>query len=81
MKIFERYFIDDKIIYKEIKNFYYKLINDEKVCDKIFEEFGLNLRIFYIINGYILVKVKEGEFFVKVNGKFLIIDGGFLRVY
>ena len=81
MKTFERYFIDDKATHKEIKNPYHKLINDEKVCDKIFEEFGLNPRTSHIINGHIPVKVKEGESPVKANGKLLIIDGGFSRAY
>ncbi len=81
MKTFERYFIDDKTTHKEIKNPYHKLVNDEKVCDKIFEEFGLNPRTSHIINGHIPVKVKEGESPVKANGKLLIIDGGFSRAY
>ena len=81
MKTFERYFIDDKKTHKEIKNPYHKLINDEEVCDKIFEEFGLNPKTSHIINGHIPVKVKEGESPVKANGKLLIIDGGFSRAY
>ena len=81
MKTFERYFIDDKATHKEIKNPYHKLINDEKICDKIFEEFGLNPRTSHIINGHIPVKVKEGESPIKANGKLLIIDGGFSRAY
>ena len=81
MKTFERYFIDDKSTHKEVKNPYHKLINDEKICDKIFEEFGLNPRTSHIINGHIPVKVKEGESPVKANGKLLIIDGGFSRAY
>ena len=81
MKTFERYFIDDKTTHKEIKNPYHKLINDEKICDKIFEEFGLNPRTSHIINGHIPVKVKEGESPIKANGKLLIIDGGFSRAY
>ena len=81
MKTFERYFIDDKTTHKEIKNPYHKLINDEKICDKIFEEFGLNPRTSHIINGHIPVKVKEGESPIRANGKLLIIDGGFSRAY
>jgi fructose-1,6-bisphosphatase class 3 len=81
MKTFERYFIDDKSTHKEVKNPYHKLINDEKICDKIFEEFGLNPRTSHIINGHIPVKVKEGESPIKANGKLLIIDGGFSRAY
>ena len=81
MKTFERYFIDDKTTHKETKNPYHKLVNDEKICDKIFENFGLNPRTSHIINGHIPVKVKEGESPIKANGKLLIIDGGFSRAY
>jgi len=81
MKTFERYFIDDKATHKETKNPYHKLVNDEKICDKIFEDFGLNPRTSHIINGHIPVKVKEGESPIKANGKLLIIDGGFSRAY
>ncbi len=81
MRTFERYFIDDKKTHKENKNPYHKLINDEKTCDKIFEEFGLNPETSHIINGHIPVKVKEGESPVRANGKLLIIDGGFSRAY
>ena len=81
MKTFERYFIDDKTTHKETKNPYHKLVNDEKICDKIFEDFGLNPRTSHIINGHIPVKVKEGESPIKANGKLLIIDGGFSRAY
>ena len=81
MKTFERYFIDDKVTHKETKNPYHKLVNDEKICDKIFENFGLNPRTSHIINGHIPVKVKEGESPIRANGKLLIIDGGFSRAY
>lgn len=81
MKTFERYFIDDKSTHKEIKNPYHTLINDEKICDKIFVEFGLNPKTSHIINGHIPVKVKEGESPIRANGKLLIIDGGFSRAY
>ena len=81
MKTFERYFIDDKATHKETKNPYHKLVNDEKICDKIFEDFGLNPRTSHIINGHSPVKVKEGESPIKANGKLLIIDGGFSRAY
>ena len=70
-----------KQLIKKLKNPYHKLINDEKICDKIFEEFGLNPRTSHIINGHIPVKVKEGESPIKANGKLLIIDGGFSRAY
>lgn len=81
MRTFERYFINDKTIHKERKNPYHKLINDEKICDKVLAEFSLNPAMSHIINGHIPVKVKEGESPIKANGKLLIIDGGFSKAY
>lgn len=81
MRTFERYFIAEKETHKENKNPYHKLINDEKVCDKVLEEFGLNPATSHIINGHIPVKVKEGESPIRANGKLLIIDGGFSKAY
>lgn len=81
MKTFERYFIDDKITHEEKKNPYYKYYNEESVCRKILEEFGLNPNISHIINGHVPVKTIKGEKPVKANGKLFIIDGGFSKAY
>jgi len=77
MTTFERYFINDKAIQKEERNHYYKLAYDnEKVCDMILEEFGLNPKDSHIVNGHVPVKVKKGESPIKANGKLFVIDGG-----
>lgn len=81
MRTFERYFIDDKEIHKEIKNPYYTYINKEKTCKMILEEFGLNPSKSHIVNGHVPVKVKKGESPVKANGRLFMIDGGFSRAY
>lgn len=78
---FERYFLEDKQLHKENKNPYYKLIDDEKVCNKILENFGANIEEGHIINGHVPVKVKDGEKPVKANGKMIVIDGGFAKAY
>ena len=78
---FERYFLDDKELKKENKNPYYNLINDEKICDKILEEFGEKSEEGHIINGHIPVKAKDGESPIKANGKMIVIDGGFSKAY
>ena len=78
---FERYFVEEKETHKEEKNPYYVLIEKEEVCNKILEEFGLEQENSHIINGYILVKEKDGESPIKANGKLLIIDGGFAKSY
>ena len=41
MATFERYFLTDHEVKSEKKNHYYKLINDENIVRKIFEESGL----------------------------------------
>ena len=78
---FERYFLSDNDIKREIKNPYYSLIQEESICDKVFEEFGLDKNNSHIINGHIPVKEKDGESPIKANGKLLVIDGGFAKSY
>ena len=78
---FERYFIDDKETHKEEKNPYYKYREDEKVCNAILYEFGLNPDNSHIINGHVPVKAKKGESPVKANGKLIVIDGGLSKAY
>lgn len=81
MTTFERQFVADKNTYKEPKNPYYKLIEDEEVADRILQEFGLSGNESHIINGHIPVLVKEGQSPMHCNGKVLIIDGGFSKAY
>lgn len=78
---FERYFIDDKKTHVEIKNPYYKYQNDEKSCDMILRNFGINSNEGHIINGHVPVKAKDGESPVRANGKLIVIDGGFAKSY
>lgn len=78
---FERYFVEDKEMHKEKKNPYFTLIENEKVCNKILKEFGLEGKNSHIINGHIPVKEKDGESPIKANGKLLVIDGGFAKSY
>ncbi|MCR5799790.1 MAG: fructose-1,6-bisphosphatase [Lachnospiraceae bacterium] len=81
MTTFERYFIEDKITHKEVKNPYYKLYDTESVIDSIFEEFGLGHEKSHIINGHVPVELKKGETPIKCGGKLLVIDGGFSKAY
>ncbi len=81
MAAFENYFIDDKDARIEVFNPYYALSNREDICDKIFDEFGLNPASSHIINGHVPVKLKDGESPVKANGKLYVIDGGISKAY
>lgn len=81
MTTFERYFIEDKETHKENKNPYFTLREDEEVCNKIFEEFELDINESHIINGHVPVESKNGESPIKANGRIIAIDGGFSRAY
>jgi len=78
---FERYFIEEKETHKENKNPYFKLVNQEEICNKILREFNLDVNESHIINGHIPVKEKDGESPIRGNGKLLVIDGGFAKSY
>ncbi|WP_078549468.1 fructose-1,6-bisphosphatase [Litchfieldia alkalitelluris] len=81
MTTFERYFIKDKKTHKERKNPYYYLREHEEICRNILIEFDLNPDQGHIINGHTPVKEIDGEDPVKANGKMIVIDGGFSKVY
>ncbi|MCD8018846.1 MAG: fructose-1,6-bisphosphatase [Clostridiales bacterium] len=81
MATFERYFIDDKAIQEEKKDYYYKLIEQDEVANRILENFGMDTETSHIISGHMPVKTVQGESPVKCNGKVMIIDGGFSRAY
>lgn len=81
MTTFERYFIEDKETHKENKNPYFTLREDEDICNKIFDEFGLDINESHIINGHVPVESKNGESPIKSNGRVIAIDGGFSRAY
>lgn len=78
---FERYFVDDKETHKENKNYYYSLVENPKICDKILKEFGIEDEDSHIINGHMPVKEKKGESPIRADGKLLVIDGGFAKSY
>lgn len=81
MATFERYLISDAALQEEKKDFYYKLIEKEEICDKIIKEFGLDPQTAHVINGHMPVRSRAGENPVKGGGKLMIIDGGFSKAY
>lgn len=81
MTTFERCFIADKKTHKEHTVPYYRMINDQAVCEKILHEFGCDLPSSKVLNGHVPVKLKDGESPIKGNGKLLIIDGGISKAY
>lgn len=81
MATFERYFVEEKEPQHEVKNSYYRLLDNEEVINKILTEFGLDIEKSHIVNGHVPVELKKGESPVKCGGKLLIIDGGFSRAY
>ena len=81
MATFERYLLDDKEVQKEPKGWYYILRDDAAVCDGILDEFGVKGNHRHIINGHVPVRVGKGETPIKADGRLMVIDGGFSRVY
>lgn len=81
MTTFERYFIADKASHEEKKGAYFALADDEKVCEHILAEFGLNPATGRIVNGHVPVRTIKGETPTRANGKRFVIDGGFSKPY
>ena len=81
MTTFERLYIADPATHAEIKNPYYRLINDPANVERILAEFGLTAPNSHIVNGHVPVRAIEGEKPVKGGGKLIVIDGGFCSAY
>ncbi|MCM1093162.1 MAG: fructose-1,6-bisphosphatase [Lachnospiraceae bacterium] len=81
MATFERYFLVDKSTHHEEKGYYYKLRNNEEVCDMILDEFEVTGPHRHIINGHVPVRLNKGETPIRANGKLMVIDGGFAKAY
>lgn len=81
MRTFERYFTDDEKAFLEGKDPYYVWRNEEKVCEMILRDFGLDDKNSRIVNGHVPVHAKSGESPIKSNGKLFVIDGGFSKAY
>ena len=81
MATFERYFLTDKDTYHEEKGNYFKLRDNEQVCDRILDSFGVTGKNRHIINGHVPVHASKGENPIKANGKLMVIDGGFSEAY
>ncbi|MBR1547564.1 MAG: fructose-1,6-bisphosphatase, partial [Prevotella sp.] len=81
MATFERYFLKDKAMYKEEKGYYFQLRDDESVCDRILDAFGVKGTNRHIINGHVPVHASKGENPIKAGGRLMVIDGGFSEAY
>lgn len=81
MATLERYIVEDKAVHKENNNPYFKMRDNDRLCDAIFEDFGLPLDTSHIINGHVPVKVKESESPIKAGGRLMDIDGGMSKAY
>lgn len=81
MTTFERYFIEDKATHHEEKGNYYKMRDNEEICEMILDEFNVSGTHRHIINGHVPVKTTKGEKPIKANGKLMVIDGGFAKAY
>ena len=81
MATFERYFLLDKETYKEEKGYYFQLRDNEEICDRILDAFGVKGANRHIINGHVPVHASKGENPIKAKGKLMVIDGGFSEAY
>lgn len=81
MATFERCFLEEAATHREEKGAYYSLREEETVCDRILDEFGVTGPHRHIINGHVPVRSIRGENPIKANGKMLVIDGGFSKPY
>lgn len=81
MATFERYFLKDRETYKEEKGNYFKLRDNEEICDRILDAFYVTGPNRHIINGHVPVHASNGENPIKANGKLMVIDGGFSEAY
>jgi len=81
MATFERYFLSDKALHKELKGNYFELREKEEECDFIMDSFGVTGPNRHIINGHVPVHAANGENPIKANGKLMVIDGGFSQAY
>ncbi|WPP50477.1 fructose-1,6-bisphosphatase [Catalinimonas niigatensis] len=81
MATFERYFLDDLEVQKEVKDHYYTYRDHPESCEMILKEFGLETEDAVILNGHVPVSVRKGESPVKAGGRLIVIDGGFAKAY
>ena len=81
MATFERCFLSDKEVQREEKGAYYALREEEAVCDRLLDAFGVTGTHRHIINGHVPVRSIKGENPIKAGGKLLVIDGGFSKAY
>ena len=89
MTTFERYFIDaserreanSADPHAERKGAYFTQADNEKLCENILREFGLDPSTGRIINGHVPVRTIKGETPIRANGKRFVIDGGFSKPY
>lgn len=81
MASFERFFLVDEETHTELKNPYFKLQEQEEICDMILNEWDLEPSKSHIINGHTPVKFSKGENPVRANGKMIVIDGGMSKPY
>lgn len=81
MTTFERYMLTDKETYHEEKGHYFKLRDQQEVCDRILDAFGVEGEGRHIINGHVPVHAAQGENPIKAGGRLMVIDGGFSRAY
>ncbi len=78
---FERDLVADEKSHVELKNPYFRLINEKDFCRRILDDFGVSPELGMIVNGHVPVKVEAGESPLKRSGMAVTIDGAFSEAY
>lgn len=81
VKTFERSFVADRSAWNEAEDPYFRLTEDEAVCERILAEFGLVGPTCHIVNGHKPVRQRQGESPIKGGTRRLVVDGGFCEAY
>lgn len=80
MATFETYFVADPETHQEVKNPWFRWINDFGFCDRICRSMGVE-EGGIVVNGHVPVRVEDGESPLKAGGNAVTIDGAFSEAY
>ncbi len=81
MRTFERYFVKDKSVHKEVMNPYFTLREEKDILDNIFKAFDIDPEKGKIINGHVPLDITRGDNVVLADKRIYLIDGGMSKQY
>ncbi len=81
MRTFERYFLKDKALHKEIMNPYFTLREKRKVLERILNAYGIEFDRGRVVNGHVPLDITRGHDVVLADKHIYLIDGGMSKEY